>query len=266
MTAVAAIVKRDAKLALSYPLSFWAQWIGIFTSVVAFWFISQLVHASPKLGFGGRPGGYFDYVIVNVAFFSVQATALQSFAQSIRGDQVYGTLECMLVTPTKLTLIVLASSVWSFIITLLQVFWYLFLASALFGLHLGGANALSAAVFILLIVASSAPIGILSAATIMKFKQGVPTNLLVGGAASLLSGVLFPVALLPVPLQYASWCLPISHGLRGMRGAIHGAPLNQLSSDAIWLVVASLVLFPISLLTFKHAVTRAKVDGTLSDY
>lgn len=260
-----AIALRDARLALAYPMNFWLTWISIAVTVAGFWFVSRLIPPSVHLGFGRSPGSYFDYVVVNIAFFSLQATALQSFPQAIRTDQLRGTLEAVLVTPTPLTLIVLSSGIWAFALTMLQIVWYFTVASLFFGLRLPHANAEIAAVFLLLIITSSVPLGILSAATIMRFKQMVP-NFLVGSAASLLSGVLFPVALFPLPLRIISWLLPITHGLSGVRGALHGASWAAVQGDAIWLCVASIILLPISLFAFSRAVRRAMMDGTLAEY
>lgn len=262
---IAAIALRDARLALAYPLNFWMIWVGIAVSVFGFSLINRLVPASVHLGFGHTPGSYFDYVVVNVAFFSLQATALQSFPQAIRTDQLRGTLEAVLSTPTSLALIVLSSGIWSFGLTLLQIVWYFTIASLFFGLRLPHAEPGLVALFLVLIVASGAPLGILSAAAIMRFKQVVP-NFLVGSAASLLSGVLFPVALLPLPLRIVSWLLPITHGLSGIRAALHGAPWSAVAPDALWLCVAGALLLPASLAVFSRAVRRAMMDGTLADY
>ena len=76
----------------------------------------------------------------------------------------------------------------------------------------------------------------------------------------------FPISVLPVYLQYVSWTLPITHSLNGFRGAMHGASLAQLAPDALWLLIASAVLMPISLWLFARAVQRAKIDGTLGQY
>jgi len=263
---VGAIFVRDARLALSYRMNFWLQWASIIVSVTAFWFISQMIPPSRKFGFMGHVGSYFEYVVVGLAFVNYQSTALQSFQRSIRGDQMLGTLEAILATPTSLSLIVLSSGVWAFFLTTLQVACYLVLASALFGLNLSGANVLTAVVFLLLTVACMSPLGVMAAATVMTFKQAGPTNFMMGGAAQLLAGVLFPVALLPLPLRYLSQALPLTHALNGMRGAVHGITIVQLAPDALWLSVATLVLLPISLFVFRRAVDRAKQDGTLGHY
>lgn len=47
---------------------------------------------------------------------------------------------------------------------------------------------------------------------------------------------------------------------------MHGASLTELSGDAVWLLVAQLHIDADFPLTFKRAVRRAKVDGTLGHY
>jgi ABC-type multidrug transport system permease subunit len=262
---VGAIFLRDARLAVSYPMSFWVGWVSIAGQVLAFYFMSKLIGPSRSFGFGGREGSYFDYVIVNLAFVEFQTVAISSFQRAIRSDQMLGTLEALLATPTSLSLIVLSSGLWAFTLTAVEVTVYLGIASLL-GLNLTHTNLETAIAFLLLTVACMSPVGVLSAASIMTFKQLGPTNWVANGLAMLLGGVLFPVSKLPVALQYVSWMLPITHALNGIRGAVNGATLMQLAPDALWLAACAALLLPISLLAFSHAVRRAKLDGTLGHY
>ena len=263
MSRALALFHRDARLALSYPVTFWMQWFSIFVTVAGLWLVSRLVPPSVNLGVSRN---YFDYALVNVAFFSLQAAALQSFSRAIRNDQFYGTLEVLLVTPTPLPLLVCAPSLWSFAITLAKVAWYLLVASLIFGFHIGAANVGLALGVLGLIVASSAAVGILSAAAIVRFKQDGIAGLFAGGAASLLSGVLFPVALLPAPLGVVSWLLPMTHGLAAIRTALAGGSWLRAAADIEWLLVATALLLPLALVAFRAAVTRTRRDGTLGHY
>lgn len=260
-----AMFRRDAALALSYDFAFWTSWIGIGVQVMVFYFVSSLMHPSAKFGYGGHPARYFDFIVVNLAFVRFQATAIQCFQNAIRDDQLAGTLEAIIATPTSLPVIILSRGLWAFTLTLMQVALFMTLAVIL-GLNLTHVNILSAIVFTVLTIACMSPLGVMSAAGIMTFKQATGTSFVMGGLTQLLGGVLFPVSSLPLVLQYVSWMLPIRHALDGIRGAVHGATLAQLAPDAIWLTVAAAVLLPISLSSFTRAVQRAKVDGTLGQY
>jgi ABC-2 type transport system permease protein len=260
-----AMFKRDASLDLSYDVSFWLRWLSIFMSVVIFYFISKLIPPSPQYGFGGTMARYFDYIVVNLAFLRFQATAIQCFQNAIRNDQMTGTLEVLMATPTSLSTIILSTGLWAFTLTLLQAFATLAFG-ALLGLDLTHINFVSTIVFILLTIMCMSPVGVMSAAGIMTFKQSGPSGFVMGNAANLLGGALFPISVLPPYLQYVSWALPITHALNGLRGAVHGGTLSQLAPDALWLLLASGILLPVSLWLFARAVRRAKIDGTLGQY
>lgn len=260
-----AMFKRDALLDLSYDMSFWVRWLSIGVSVLSFYFISKLIPPSPSYGFGGRAATYFDFIVVSIAFVRFQATAIQCFQNAIRTDQTAGTLEALMATPTSLPVIILSTGLWAFALTFLQVFLTLGIG-LLLGLDLSHINFVSTFVLVLLTIACMSPIGVMSAAGIMTFKQAGPTGFVMGSASNLLGGALFPVAMLPAYLQYVSWLLPITHSLNGIRGALRGGTLSQLAPDALWLLAAALVLLPISLWSFARAVQRAKIDGTLGHY
>ena len=260
-----AMFKRDAMLEVSYDVSFWIRWLSIAGSVLAFYFISKLIPPSPRYGFGGHVATYFDFIVVSLAFVRFQATAIQCFQNAIRTDQMAGTLEVLIATPTSLPTIILSTGLWAFTLTFLQVFVTLAIG-LLLGVDLSHVNFTSTFVFVLLTIACMSPIGVMSAAGIMTFKQAGPTGFVMGSAANLLGGALFPVSMLPLYLQYVSWLLPITHSLNGIRAAIHGAALSQLVPDALWLIVAAAILLPISLWSFGRAVQRAKIDGTLGQY
>lgn len=266
MSRAAAFFVRDARLALSYPVDFWMPWATTVVTLLGFWCVSKLVAPSALLGIAGSRGSYFSYAAVNVAFFSVTAAAMQSFERAVRTDQIFGTLEAVLASPTRLSTLILCSALWPFALTCTRVIWYLLLAWAIFGLEIAHANVPLLLLFFALIVLTSSAIGIFGAAAVMRYKNVGLSNFLVGGAASLLSGVMFPVALLPAPLRAISWLLPFTHGLRGARAAVAGAAFGPVAGDALWLAVAAAVLLPLAFWSFRCAVEAAKRAGTLATY
>jgi ABC-2 type transport system permease protein len=262
-----AIFNRDRRLAMSYDMAFYIQWAQIVVQVIANFFLAQFVH--PNVARFGLPTfvTYFDIIVINLAFLRFQQTAIQSFQTAIRGDQMLGTLEVLLATPTPLAVIVLSTGLWGFALTGMQVGFALIVASA-FGLHLH-VNILTALVFIILTIACMSPLGVLAASTIMTFKQNAPTSFVAGGVAMILGGVMYPVSSLPAPLQVVSWFLPISHALVGIRGGLLvAAPLSDptLAYNALWLLAATAILLPLSLYSFTKAVNLARRDGTLGQY
>jgi ABC-2 type transport system permease protein len=262
-----AFLKRDLSLMLSYRLSFFLQFFGIFFSVLMFFFIARLFGqaATPYLAAYG--GDYFSFVLVGIAFSGYLGVAMGSFSGSIRQGQMMGTLEVMLVTPTRLSTILISSSLWSFAFTSLRIVVYLVVGALVFGVNLSQANWLAALLIQFLTILTFGSLGIVSASFIMAFKQGNPLNMVLGTASSLLGGVYYPITVLPLWLQPFSHLLPITYSLRAMRLAVlQGYSLSALAPDLLALVLFAVVLFPLSLVAFRLAVRKAKLDGSLTQF
>lgn len=262
-----AFVKKDILIQMSYKLSFFLQFSGIFFSVLTFYFIAKMIGdaAIPYLEPYG--GDYFSFVLIGIAFESYLWTGLRSFSESVRMEQMMGTLEAMLVAPTKVDTIVIFSSFWNYIFATVRVLIFLLLGVFLFGVNMGNANLFAATILLILTTICFSSLGIISASFIMVFKKGDPMNWVFGSVSALLGGVLYPITVLPGWLQIFSYLLPITYSLRGMRHALlQGYPLGTLSWDILALAVFSAVLLPLGLLCFRYAVRRAKMEGSLTKY
>jgi len=267
LSTILAFVKRDLSVELSYRFAFLMRFFGIFFSVASFFFISKLVGtvANPYLASYG--GDYFAFVLIGIALTGFQSTGLSTFSSAISGAQTQGTLEAMLVTPARLSTIILSSSVWNFLFTTLNVLVYLAVGTLFFGADLGKANIPAAFVVLLLTVFIFSGLGIISASVIVVLKRGDPINWLFGSISSFLGGAFFPVAVLPSWLQVLGYLFPVFYSLRAMRHAVlNGASLSAISGDVIALALFSAAILPLSIFAFKQAVKIAKIEGTLGTY
>lgn len=258
-----AFLLRDARIALSYRLQFLFQFVVVVFTVLILYFISQLIRATPALE---EYGGYLPFAAVGLAVSSYFQTGFSSFAGAIRNEQMAGTLEALLMTPTRIPVIVIASSVWDFFWATAVAITYLVTAQVLLGIHLQGSWTLALALLFLttLIFAS---LGVISASFVMVFKRGDPIGLVIGSLSTLLGGVFYPVSALPPWVQTISHLLPITYGLQGLRDVLlRGATLAAVWRDLLVLLAFAAVLVPLSLLCFKKAVTRAKREGSLLQY
>lgn len=261
-----AVFRRDALLALRQPLGFVARWFSPVVGIAGFYFVARLVDPHHALSIEGRHEGYFAYVSVNLSFMLLQTSALQAFSATIRYDQIVGTLEPIFATSTPTAVFATACGAWPLAVSLAQVAWSLGIASALMGLDLRATDAWCLVAFVALSTLAMGAIGILGAAGVVAFRQILPSNYLVGGAAALLSGTLFPTHLFPPVVQFISWCLPLTHALRGLRGAIVGDSVSAVAGDALWLAAVTAVLLPLSLVLLARAFEYARRDGTLAQY
>ena len=265
MRVALAFLKRDFLIAVSYKADFLFQLAGIFGTVPAFYFLSRLYGGGAHLP--ARYGNdYFSFMLIGVAFTDYLVLSLKTFNTSLRESQLMGTLETILLSPTRIRGLLLYSSVWGYVLTTLRFVLYL-AAGLLFGLRLEHANAPAAIAILLLAVASFAGLGILIATVTLVTKRG---ELLVTGITALsglLCGVLFPVELLPRWLQRAAAFIPMTHALEGLRMAlVEGQPTARLLPQFQALALFALVLLPAGLLSFSLAIRWAKTSGTLAQY
>lgn len=265
---IAGFFVRDLLWDLSYPLTFFWRGSSIFFNLVTFYFLGHLV-AGPTAGYLAAygPGGYFPFVLMGLALASFQGVALTSISTAIQYGMYTGTLEAMLVTPTSLSTIIFASVLYQFVSALFSLLFYIAFGVLLFGVSLGKANLLSAAVMLGLTILAHLPIGILSAGFLLVFKKGNPLTTLVGSLSSLLGGVFFPLAVLPGWLRSVSFFLPFTHALEGLRQAVlNGRTLPELSTQVAVLGAFIVILLPLSLAVFSYTVRQAKRLGTLSQF
>lgn len=262
-----AFLRRDFRSEFSYRLSFFLQFFHVFFSVAVFYFIAQMIGEADIPQLEPYGGDYFPFVLLGIALSGYVGVGLSSFSRGIRKAQTTGTLEAMLSTPTRLSTIVISSSLWSYLLTTFRVLVYLILGALFLGAEFTLQGWGWAGLILLLTIVSLSSLGIVAASFIMVLKKGDPVTWAFGALTNLLGGIYYPVEILPRWLQFFSALLPVTYSLRGMRRALlQGGGFPVLKMDLAALVGFSVVLLPLSLAAFRYAVRRAKRDGSLTHY
>jgi ABC-2 type transport system permease protein len=210
---------------------------------------------------------YFPYVLVGIAVMGYFNAALGSFAAKLRYEQTTGTLESMLVTPTPVGRIMMASATWDFLFTTVRFAVYLAFGIA-FGIHLQPGSPLGFVLGVLLTVLAFSGVGILSAAFIIYFKRGNPVNFFISSAGFLFGGVLFPATEKTMGIFAGlSKFVPITYANRVVRRSLlQEAPLSELLPDLAILLLFAMVTLPVGILATRLAIRRAKAEGSLIQY
>ena len=262
-----AFLKKDFLAESSYSLAFLFNFAGILTSILGYFFInkmfgSQIVPHLEEFGVN-----YFSYVLLSMAFFGYIGVGLGAFSERIRAEQVQGTLESVLLSPTGIPTILFSLALWNLVLATLDMAAYILFAVFLFKIDFTGINILSAFVVFLLTVISFSSLGILSACFIMVFKRGNPFSWLVASLEGLIGGVYFPITVLPGWMQSLSQFFPITYAVRAIELAVYkGYGVAQLSKEICFLLAFSALLLPMSLAAFRYSIKKARRDGTLSQY
>ncbi|MFC1514686.1 ABC transporter permease [Candidatus Omnitrophota bacterium] len=262
-----AFIKKELLIELSYKLAFIFNFISVIVSILTYFFIDKL--------FGYRIGphleefgvNYFAYVLLSMAFFSYVGVGISSFASRIRSEQIDGTLESLLTTPTRIPVILAGMGLWNLIFATIDVLIYIVLGIFLFKIDFSHVNLSSLFVILTLTIISFSALGIISASFIIVFKRGNPIAWVIGTFEGLLGGVYFPVTVMPKILQLAAQFLPITYAIRGMQLAVYkGYDLWQLRTEWGALLAFCILLVPLSLSSFTYALKKARLQGTLLQY
>jgi ABC-2 type transport system permease protein len=110
-------------------------------------------------------------------------------------------------------------------------------------------------------------LGILAAAITLTFRRGAGIVGLATAALTLISGLYFPVALLPNWLETVSAANPLTIAASGLRDALLGnTGWGSIGGDLLILLPLSIVSILVGALAFKLALTRERRLGTLGAY
>ncbi len=267
MKIILAFLWRDILNEISYKLSFFLQLLSMFPVVLMFFFLSSIVGNSIEGPLHPYGGDYFPFVLVGIALQNYLNLSLSSFSANIRESQLSGTLEAVLIAPVSLSLFILGSTAYSFILNSLRIIIYLGIGALFFGVKFRYSQLLLTTGIIILTVASFSSMGIFSACFIILFKKGDPLNWAFGVLSWLMGGVYYPVSVLPEWMQKAAYFIPMTHSLEALRlSLLAGEGFFSMTSHLAALALWTIIGLPISLLSFRYAMNRARVQGNLGHY
>ena len=262
-----AFFKRDFKVAISYRFNFAMQGFGIVMTTFSFFLLSKMLDGQHIAELTPYGGDYFPFVLIGIAVTDYLAISTNSFANEIRTSQMVGTLESLLVTPTSISTILLSSYFYKLISTSLRLLVYFAIGIFVFNIQFQTVNIFALGITFLLTLLPFFGLGLISASFILVFKQGNPVSSLLAISSRLLSGVIYPVAILPNWLRPLSEALPVTHGLEAIRQIlINGAGLSDISRQLFFLALLSLLFLSTGFGAIHYGLKIAKKEGSLLQY
>lgn len=257
---------RDMWTATSYRIGFVLSFSGSLINVVGLFFLSRTFGGEVAESLEPYGGDYFAFTVVGVATTTLLALGLTGIGSRVREGQMMGTLELMLLSPNRLGILLVSSSVWSHAQAALSITVYL-VVGVLFGMDLSAANLPMALASLGLSIIAFNALGLMAASVVIVIKQGNPVSLFLGLASALLAGVVYPVSVLPEGLQVVAQGLPLTHALELVRRSVLlGEGIDRLWPSFVALGFLSAVFLPIGLWLCHRAVRFAQTDGSLSQY
>jgi ABC-2 type transport system permease protein len=262
-----AFLRRDATIAMSYRVSFFMQLFANLLILGLFYYVGETLGDRPLPALERYGGSFMAFLLIGIALTDCVGVSLMSFAAQVREAQTTGTLEATFMSPVRLPTILIYSSLWNYVMSAVRFLLYLVIGSLLYQVDLGQVDVPAALVIFLLTVMCFMGIGILWAGIVMLVKRGESIMTAAATLVLFVSGVLYPVELLPPWLQRVAALVPLTHALEGMRFAmLKGSDLFALAPTVGILSVFAAVLLTGGIGGFNLAVRLAKDNGSLTQY
>ena len=242
--------------------------VWLFYSIVSVLSIGFLASGLGSLGAGG---GSFDlrktqlYLLIGALLWGYLSLVFMEAAYAIAWERWEGTIEYTFMAPVRRMTHLMGICLFAIVYGLARTFIVLIVAVAIFDLDFSHAD-IGGAVVVL--AASMAPlIGLAILTSVLPLlspQKGEQMSFAVQGFLLLVSGVYYPLSVLPWPLQLAGFVSPLTYALAGMRTSLlQGATAaDQLPTAAILLGMGA-VLIPAGFAVFTWAERRAKRLGLL---
>jgi ABC-2 type transport system permease protein len=248
---------------------YWAwEAVWLLYNLVSVLSIGYLASGLSSLGLQQSAAGLRQaqlYLLVGALLWTYLSMVFFEVAFAVTWERWEGTIEYTFMAPIRRLTHLLGMCAASLIYGIARAAIIGLSLVLLFKLDLSHANYLAA---LAIFAASTVPLlglGIFtSVLPLLSPEKGDQMAFAVQGVLLLISGVYYPITVLPLPLHLAGILSPLTYTLGGVRQALlHGQSLSGSLPDIGILLLMGAILVPASVWTFSRAEVRAKRLGLL---
>ena len=251
------------------PFVFFAYMIA---KPIASVFLVGLIFLIGSEASGVRDPEFFFYAFTGAIFFIYPATMAVSLGYLVHEDRAkYEVLKHIYIAPESVKPYIFGRALAVAINSTVSVIVAYVIGTATFGNFFGmdlGVNALHVnyplliGAILLGVVAFSFLGLLLCAISLLSYKIQYSLSEYTTGIMFLLSGVVFPVSMLPVVVQQMSYMLPSTYFLNLVRLALSNSNISFMN-DLIFMILATVGFSVTAMLLFKLAEHRARHKGMI---
>lgn len=210
---------------------------------------------------------YLAFVVLGVAFNGLAMSALEDGGNAVYEEESNGTWDVLSLAPFNRFVWMFAKTLAGLVSAFVDFFSVLLLGALFFRLVPTWHGLLVAVVGIVGTLVALQGLGFLMAALGLRWKQPFAIAFILSPIVTLLSGMMFPVKVLPEWLQPVSAAIPLTHGLHIVRDAVLlDRGFLDLAPTFLWLAGTGAVLMATGYAAFRFMETRARELGVLGRY
>ena len=204
-------------------------------------------------------------LLVGAVVWAYLGIIFEILTETVAWERWEGTIEYTFMAPLSRPIHLFGMGAFAIVYGIIRAVLLFGVVALFFSLDLAQAD--FAAALVVLIVASISFIGIGMMTAVLPLispEKGTQLGFIAQGILLVVSGVYYPVEVLPQWMQWVSVISPATYALDGMRDAIiDGAGITAMG-DELWpLVVIGIVSVPLGLEVFRRGERYAKKHGKL---
>ncbi|MFZ4813120.1 MAG: ABC transporter permease [Phototrophicaceae bacterium] len=205
------------------------------------------------------------FLLIGTLVWHYMSVIFTFVSEVIQWERWEGTIEYTLMAPVNRWIHLIGQTLFSIVYSLLTTILIGIVMTLFFNIDLSEANLLGA--LVLLIVGSLSLIGISIFSSILPLlypERGAQMTHIIQAMFLLVSGIYYPIEVLPNWMQFLSRLSPVTYVLDGIRAALmDGAGFDQIGGLMFPLLLSAVIFVPFGVWTFQQAENYAKRTGKL---
>lgn len=215
--------------------------------------------------FMGRLAGLQDplYIVIGNILLLPATNGVGGVSMTISGERDFRTLPYLIASPAPRAPLFLGRSLVHIIDGLLSTLAALVMGMIFFHVDLSHSNLELTGLCILLLSVTSCGMGLILGSLSLRTREAWTITSMVSIALYILSGVNFPVEVLPKYLQIISYSLPLTRGIQAARLAMGGANWLAIRPLFVEELLIGLLYIVIGYFLFSWFEKQSLVDGQI---
>ena len=217
-------------------------------------------------GFSAKEAQEFmTFLLVGALLWNYLSMLFDVLSETVSWERWEGTIEYTFMSPSSRVTHLLGMGLYAVAYGILQTILTLGVCALFFDLDLSSANYWGALAVLAVCSISLLGFGIVAAVLpLLSPEKGQQVSYIVSSVLLLVSGVYYPVSVLPNWMQAIATVSPVTYALRGGRDALlEGASISELWGSIWVLLVMGAVFVPLGLFVFHLGERYAKRTGKL---
>lgn len=264
---IGVFLKRDFRMLYTYKIAFLITFLNMvitFFYLVLFGGMFAVNQVSALEPYGGN---FISFILIGSIGWGFLWNVLNTTSFSLRNEMVMGTLESVLLTPTKIYTMMIAYALFGCFFGLLSMAILFLIGIGFFGLSAFESSSIYTIVIFFLSATMMLGIGMIFSGLTIWYKHIGQTLPLIQGITMIFSGVYFPINQLPPILQPVPKIIPFYYSMEGLRlSLIPTTPTSEILKIIIILLILTISFLIIGLYSINRGLKNAKREGSLAFY